>query len=106
MPVSEPELTPQKDELAKENQLLLALETTASEHARLGRSWAKYFRKWRDVNDDLIDKPDAAFKEELGNEVRHLEKMLSSLTGDSSAGAQFWRDMLELDIADAKRLKG
>jgi hypothetical protein len=93
-----------RDVLKEENKLLVNLEKTASTNP-VGRDWARYFREWREGNDDLIGKPDSAFNQELEDEIKRLEKMRNSLTGDSSAGARFWIDMLNLDIEGAKKLK-
>jgi hypothetical protein len=93
-----------RDVLKDENKLLVDLEKTAS-GSPLGRDWARYFREWRDGNEDLIPQSDSAFNQELADEIKRLEKMRNSLAGESSAGAKFWIDMLNLDIENAKQLK-
>ena len=92
-----------REVLKEENKLLVDLEKTAASNP-VGQDWARYFREWRDINDDLIRKPDSAFKQELTDETKRLEKMRNALTGDSSAGAKFYEGMLNLDIETAKKL--
>jgi hypothetical protein len=102
-------MTP-KEELMEESALLLTLESTASNHTGpLGRGWARYFRKWRDVNDDLIDLPDADFKRALDEEIQLLKAMQDSIrplvTGDVAPSGRFWRDMLAFEILETEKLK-
>lgn len=93
-----------RDELTEENRLLDDLEKRANT-SPAGPGWAQYFSKWRGLNVDLIKLSDPAFNQELDNEIARLEKMRGSLAGDSSHGAKFWVDMLNLDIANANTLK-
>ena len=78
-----------RDFLKDENKLLATLEQTAS-GSSAGRDWARYFREWREGNEELIGKSDLAFNQDLADEIKRLETMRNSLAGDSSDGAKFW----------------
>jgi len=93
-----------RDFLKDENKLLATLEQTAS-GSPAGRDWARYFREWREGNEELIGKSDSAFNQDLADEIKRLETMRNSLAGDSSDGTKFWVNMLNLDIENAKQLK-
>ncbi len=93
-----------RDFLTDENKLLATLEKTASDSSA-GRDWARYFREWREGNEELIGRSDSAFNQDLADEIKRLETMRNSLVGDNSDGAKFWVNMLNLDIENAKQLK-
>lgn len=94
--------TPQET-LQNEAQLLNSWITQA-ESAGFGE-WSEYFRRWGEINLELAELPGNELNTELDNEVARLTKMRNALAGDTSDGAKFWVDMLNLDIASANALK-
>ena len=65
--------------------------------------WAAYFRGWHNVNDGLLSMADLSLTQELKAEVKRLEGMRDSVEGDS-ASAKYWKQVLDEDIEDTKRL--
>ena len=87
--------------LEDENKLLEELEQKAAGNAR----WVAYFSGWRKNNADLISKAaDSDFDREVNDEIKRLQKMRDSLSGDSSAGAKFYTDALDDDIQGTRAL--
>ena len=90
--------------LKEENQLLDKLAQVASTSGSIGDGWVAFFRGWRESNEKLIGMADdSAFAQELNEEIKRLESMRSSITGDS-AGAKYWKDVLGADIENGKKL--
>ena len=89
--------------LKEENQLLDKLAQAASTSGSIGDGWVAFFRGWRENNEKLIGMADSAFAQELNEEIKRLESMRSSITGDS-AGAKYWKDALGVDIENVKEL--
>ena len=92
-----------RDVLKKENELLNDLAKRASASAEVGDSWAQFFTRWRETNEKLIGMPDAAFDQAVKDEIKCLEGMRNSITGDS-AGAKYWKGVVGVDIENAKQL--
>jgi hypothetical protein len=88
--------------LEDENKLLDELAQKAAS-TPAGATWADFFRGFRETNEKLMSMADAAFDQELNEEIKRLEGMRNSITGDS-AGAKFHRDDLAADIKNAKEL--
>src|SRR5690348_2214625 len=94
-----------RDVLDQENKLLVDLENVASNKSG-GEDWKAFFSEWRRINEGLINESsDANFNKRLDEEIKRLQKMRNAISGDRSAGGQFWRQMLFLDITAAKALK-
>ena len=100
-----------REVLNKENELLEEATKRTSTFAQnlpglqadIINDWAAYFRGWQKVNEDLIGKADSATDDELKMEMKRLEGMRNSVTGDS-ASAKYWRQVLDEDIEIANRL--
>lgn len=100
-----------REVLKKENELLDTLAQTASKFAQnlpgvqadVLNDWAAYFRGWHNVNDGLLSMADLSLTQELKAEVKRLEGMRDSVEGDS-ASAKYWKQVLDEDIEDTKRL--
>ena len=100
-----------REVLKKENELLEELAKRTSTFAQnlpalqadIINDWAAYFRGWQKVNEDLIGKADSAIDDELKMEMKRLEGMRNSVTGDS-ASAKYWRQVLDEDIEIANKL--
>ena len=60
--------------LKDENKLLATREQTAS-GSPAGRDWARYFREWREGNEELIGKSDSAFNQDLADEIKRENPM-------------------------------
>ena len=94
-----------REVLKKENELLEELAKRTSTFAQnlpalqadIINDWAAYFRGWQKINEDLIGKADSAIDDELKMEMKRLEGMRNSVTGDS-ASAKYWRQVLDEDI--------
>ena len=54
-------------------------------------------------NEKVIGMTDAAFDQALKEEIRLLESMRNSISGDSG-GAKYWKDSLGVDIQNTKQL--
>jgi hypothetical protein len=75
--------------LKKENELLdeLAQKTSVFAKNAVGveadvfNGWARYFRRHREMNDELIRGDDAAFDRELKKEIKLLESLHSTIAG-------------------------
>lgn len=93
-----------REALKEENQLLDKLVQAASTSGSIGEGWVAYFSGWRDNNEKLIGMADLAFAQALNEEIKRLESMRSSIAGDSSPGAKYWKDALGVDIESAKEL--
>jgi hypothetical protein len=93
-----------RDILKGENKLLVDLENLASSRPG-GEDWANFFSQWRGINENLIGLSDSNLNQALDDEIKRLEKMRNAIAGDSTAGGQFWTDMLNLDIEGARALK-
>jgi hypothetical protein len=65
--------------------------------------WAAYFRGWQRINQGLISGSDSALDQELNAEVKRLEGMRDSISGENASDT-YWRQVLNEDIEDAKRL--
>jgi hypothetical protein len=92
-----------RDVLKKENELLNDLAKRASASAEVGDSWAQFFARWRETNEKLIGMADAAFDQALKDEIKCLEGMRNSITGDSAA-AKYWKSTVGVDIENTKEL--
>ncbi len=92
-----------RDVLKKENELLNDLAKRASATAEVGDSWARFFTRWRETNEKLIGMADAAFDGALKDEIKCLEGMRNSITGDSAA-ATYWKSTVDVDIENTKEL--
>jgi len=92
-----------REMLKKENDLLNELAKKASASADVGASWAQLFSGWRALNEKVIGMTDAAFEQAVREEIKLLEGMRNSISGDS-AGAKYWKDALGVDIQNTKQL--
>jgi hypothetical protein len=88
--------------LEDENKLLDEFAQKAAS-TPAGATWADFFRGWRETNVKLMSMADAAFDQELNEEIKRLEGMRNSITGDS-AGAKVHRDALAADIKNTEDL--
>ena len=92
-----------RDVLQRENKLLDDLAKRASATPEVGNSWAQFFTRWRDTNEKLIGMADTAFDQALKDEIKCLEGMRNSITGDSAA-ATYWKSTVGVDIENTKEL--
>lgn len=96
-----------RETLTKEAALL---DSWAQQGALFGpdpifAGWSKYFTRWSLINRELIGLSDAEFNQALDAEIARLNAMKAALGNDDNPGANFWRDMFDLDIANAQALK-
>jgi hypothetical protein len=81
-----------REVLKKENELLNELAQKTSTMAKNSsgaeadvlNAWERYFRRHREINDDLIKKTDSAFDQELNDEIARLERMRDANSGTSA----------------------
>ena len=76
----------------KESEMLNKLVQTASAFAKdaaagteadVFNAWVQELQGHRDANSDLIGKADAEFDQELNEEIKLLERMRASITGNN-----------------------
>ena len=97
--------------LKKENQMLGDLVQTVSTFAQqavgtetnLFEAWVRELRGHQKVNEKLSAKDDKGFAEQLNKEIKILEGMRASITGNSDAD-EYWRGHIDDDIAIARAL--
>jgi hypothetical protein len=97
--------------LKKENELLDNLLQTASAFAQnasgteadVFNAWVRELQGHRDANTGLIGATDAEFDQELGDEIKILERMRASITGNGDVD-EYWKDNIGDDIAISKKL--
>lgn len=97
--------------LKKENEMLDELVQTASAFAQKAAgveaevfsSWVQELQGHRDANSDLIGRTDAEFDRELNEEIKVLERMRASITGNGDID-EYWKDNVGGDIAISKKL--
>jgi hypothetical protein len=100
-----------REVLKEENELLNKLADTASQFAKSKKGfsaenvnyWVEELRGYREFNEKLIRKDDAAFDKALEAEIALLEGVRDSIKGDSDA-AQYWRAKLNGEIEPMKEL--
>lgn len=100
-----------REALKKENAVLDDLAQRASAFAKnavgveadIINAWVREFNGRRESNDDLIGKSDAAFDQELKEEIKLLENLRNSVSGSGDM-AEYWRADLGDDIALSKKL--
>jgi hypothetical protein len=61
------------------------------------------FRRRRESNEELIGANDSDFEQGLTEEIKILESLRNSITGDSVV-ADNWREDLDEDIALSKKM--
>src|SRR5262245_14358922 len=98
--------------LNKESEMLNKLVQTASAFAKdaaagteadVFKAWVQELQGHRDANSDLVGKTDADFERELNDEIKVLERMRASITGNTAID-QYWKDNIGEDIAISKKL--
>jgi hypothetical protein len=98
--------------LQKESEMLnklvqtasaFATEAAAGTEADVFNAWVHELQGHRDANNDLIDKADAEFDRELSEEIKVLERMRASITGNTAID-EYWKDNVGEDIAISKKL--
>ena len=97
--------------LKKENQMLGDLVQTVStfaqqavgNEANLFEAWVRELSGHRKVNETLSAKDDKGFAEQLNKEIKILEGMRASITGNSEID-EYWRGHIDDDIAIARAL--
>jgi hypothetical protein len=100
-----------RDVLKKENELLDELTKRAAMFANkatgleadIYNAWQQSFRRYRESNDELIGANDSDFEQGLAEEIKILESLRNSITGDSDV-ADNWRADLDDDIALWKKM--
>ena len=100
-----------REVLKKENELLNELAQKASAFAKnsagaeadLLNAWERYFRRHREINDELIRKSDSAFDQELNEEIKRLGRMRDANAGGSPVENNSRASRSE-DIEIAKKL--
>src|SRR5262245_3982575 len=99
--------------LEKENEMLGDLVQTVSSFAQqavgseanLIKAWTQEFSGHKKLNQELSGKDDKGFAEQLTKEIKILEGMRASITGNSDID-EYWRGHVDDDIAVAKALLG
>jgi hypothetical protein len=97
--------------LEKENEMLGDLVQTVSGFAQqavgketnLFEAWMRELRGHQKVNETLSGKDDKGFTEQLNKEIKILEGMRASITGNSEID-EYWKGHIDDDIAIAKGL--
>ena len=97
--------------LQKENEMLGDLVQTASAFAKKAaateagvfNAWVRELRGHQDINEKLRAMDDTGFAEQLNSEIKILEGMRASITGNSDV-AEYWRGHIDDDIAIARAL--
>jgi hypothetical protein len=97
--------------LERENEMLGDLVQTVSGFAQqavgndtnLFEAWTRELRGHQKVNEALSGKDDKAFAEQLNKEIKILEGMRASITGNSEID-EYWRGHVDDDIKIAKAL--
>lgn len=98
--------------LNKESEMLNKLVQTASAFAKdaaagteadVFNAWVQELQGHRDANGDLIGKADAEFDQELNEEIKLLERMRASITGNTAID-EYWKGNIGEDIAISKKL--
>ena len=98
--------------LKKESEMLNKLVQTASAFAKdaaagteadVFNAWVQELQGHRDANNDLIGKADAEFDQELNEEIKLLERMRASITGNTAID-EYWKGNIGEDIAISKKL--
>jgi hypothetical protein len=97
--------------LKKENELLGDLVQTVSSFAQqavgnetnLFEAWTRELRGHQKVNETLSAKDDKGFAEQLNKEIKVLEGMRASISGNSEID-EYWRGHIDDDIAIAKAM--
>jgi hypothetical protein len=97
--------------LERENEMLGDLEQTVSgfaqqavgNEANLFEAWTRELRGHQEINEELRGKDDKGFVAQLTQEIKILEGMRASITGNSDID-DYWRGHVEDDIAVAKGL--
>ena len=98
--------------LKKESEMLdklvqtasaFAKEATAGTEADVFNAWVQEFQGYRDANSDLVGKADAEFERELSEEIKVLERMRASITGNTAID-EYWKGNIGDDIAISKKL--
>lgn len=97
--------------LKRENDMLGDLAKTVSTFAQkaagnetnLFEAWARELRGHREINEKLSAQDDKGFVEQLNKEIKILEGMRASITGNSEID-EYWRGHIDDDIAIAKAL--
>jgi hypothetical protein len=93
--------------LKKESEMLDKLVQTASAFAKeaaagteadVFNAWVQELQGHRDANNDFIDKADADFDRELSEEIKVLERMRASITGNTAID-EYWKGNIGDDIA-------
>ena len=97
--------------LKKENEMLGDLVQTVSgfaqqavgNEAHLFEAWMQEFRGHQKANERLSGQEDKGFAEQLNKEIKILEGMRASITGNSEID-EYWKGHVDDDIAIAKAL--
>jgi hypothetical protein len=100
-----------REVLKKENELLDDLSQRAEMFAKkatgleadIYNAWEQDFRRRRESNDELISTSDSDFDQGLTEEIKILESLRNSITGNSVV-AENWREDLDEDIALSNKL--
>ena len=100
-----------REVLANENKLLEEMIELARTYSQQGGVAATVFDGWvngltrhRDINLKLIDDADAAFDQEIDEEINLLEGVVATLKG-GGAVTKSWIDHLQDDITLLKMLR-
>jgi hypothetical protein len=96
--------------LERENKMLGDLAQTVSKFAQqalgneasLFEAWTREFSGHQEANERVL-KDDKAFAEQLNKEIKILEGMRASITGNSEID-EYWRGHVDDDIKIAKAL--
>ena len=98
--------------LNKESEMLEKLMQTASAFAKdaaagteadVFNAWVRELQGYRDANSDLVGKADAEFDRELNEEIKLLERMRASITGNTAID-EYYKGNIGDDIAISKKL--
>ena len=97
--------------LKRENEMLGDLVQTVSPFAQqavgnetnLFEAWVREFSGHQKANEKLSAKDDNGFAEQLNKEIKILEGMRASITGNSEID-EYWKGHVDDDIAIAKAL--
>lgn len=80
-----------------------AKDAAAGTEADVFNAWVQELQGHRDANGDLIGKADAEFDQELNEEIKLLERMRASITGNTAID-EYWKGNIGEDIAISKKL--
>jgi hypothetical protein len=80
-----------------------AKEAAAGTEADVFNAWVKELQGYRDANGDLVGMADAEFDRELNEEIKLLERMRATITGNTAID-EYWKGNIGDDIAISKKL--